>query len=226
MSMQMGRATVDLGSDALSQAFYNEVYGSNGSALLQNLLESFSGTITTTTQSSGSTDGNTIALSSSWLPGSGDKKQELPWAQFAVVVAHELGHDVLPYGNVSDAGSNYAKDAVNPAGAVQIGERNETEMMTGFSITLFLRANTISWWKSSMHMCRSATDKSICRTGRQCRLPGVSCHYPSLSYIKQTAISPLVLRDSPMRCLVSYILWLRRAISAILMRRAAAGLCG
>ena len=47
--MIIGSTTVNLGSDALNQAFYNEVYDSNGnprSPLLLNLLQSFTGTIT------------------------------------------------------------------------------------------------------------------------------------------------------------------------------------
>ena len=49
MAILIGKTTVDLGSDALNQAFYNEVYDSNGnprSPLLLNLLQSFTGTIT------------------------------------------------------------------------------------------------------------------------------------------------------------------------------------
>ena len=49
MAILIGKTTVDLGSDALNQAFYNEVYDSNDnprSPLLLNLLQSFTGTIT------------------------------------------------------------------------------------------------------------------------------------------------------------------------------------
>jgi hypothetical protein len=126
--MIIGSTTVNLGSDALNQAFYNEVYDSNGnprSPLLLNLLQTFTGTIVATSQTGGFTNGSTITLSSAMLPGSGDNTQELSWSQFAVVIAHELGHAVLPYGAPAP-GSNYVKDAINPATSILFGERNES----------------------------------------------------------------------------------------------------
>lgn len=129
--MQIGNTTINLGSDALNQAFCNEVYDSSGtprSPLLLSLLQSFAGTIIAAAQVAGSSNINTITLSSAMLPGSGDTAQQLTWSRFAVVVAHELGHAVLPYGaaNKDFPGSDLVKDAINPAASILIGERNES----------------------------------------------------------------------------------------------------
>lgn len=109
-------ATID---SSIPSSLANEVQNSS-SQLLSALLGAFNGTITA---SPGDIPGvysasNVVYIGKQWLPGGSDPR---PIPFLAVLVGHEIAHQVLPKASASYVG------APDHQTAILIGERNKTE---------------------------------------------------------------------------------------------------